>query len=150
MVTCQCVAPAGAAGKVSRRAPSRASTAGAAGMAGGVAGGMVPVAGRDLAGLPLQPPAVARSDQAVAVPGVSPVNSLLVVVSGSVRVVEPMVSCQPVAPAGAWVGSFTVRVVPLTCRYGVHGVVIGTAVPVVGAEASEPVGAAFTAARPTA
>src|SRR3954469_11846718 len=116
MVTCQCVAPAGAAGKVSRRAPSRASTAGAAGMAGGVAGVMVPVAGRDLAGLALQAPAVARSEQAVAGPRVRPANSRLVGVRGRVRVVEPMVSCQPVAPAGAWVGSFTVRVVPLTFR----------------------------------
>src|SRR3954471_5687480 len=110
---------------------------------------MVPVAGRDLDGWPFQAPAVARSDQAVAVPGVSPVNSLLVVDRGSVRVVEPTVSCQPVAPAGAWVGSFTVRGVPATCREGVHGVVIGTAVPVVGAEASEPVGAASTAASPS-
>src|SRR3954451_8184702 len=110
---------------------------------------MVPVAGRDLPGRPFQSPAVAASDQAAAVPGVSPVNSLLAVVSGSVRVVEPMVSCQPVAPAGAWVGSFTVRGVPLMCRYGFQGVVIGTAVPVVGAEASEPVGAASTAARPS-
>src|SRR5215212_4660575 len=92
---------------------------------------MVPVAGRDLDGWPFQSPAVARSDQAVAVPGVSPVNSLLVVDRGSVRVVEPTVSRQPVAPAGAWVGSFTVRVVPTTCRYGFHGVVIGTAVPMV-------------------
>src|SRR5687767_11936042 len=72
----------------------------------------VPVAGRDLAGLPFQSPAVALSDHAVAVPRVSPVNSLLVTDSGRVRVVEPTVSCQPVAPAGAWVGSFTVRVVP--------------------------------------
>src|SRR4051794_28947904 len=104
---------------------------------------MVPVAGRDLPGRPFQSPAGARSDQAGAgpggrpgesplvgvrgrgggggpagqcQPGVSPVNSLLVVVSGRVRVVEPTVNCQPVAPAGAWVGSFTVRVVPLTFR----------------------------------
>src|SRR3954471_8052150 len=111
---------------------------------------MVPVAGRDLAGWPFQSPAVARSDHGVAVPGVRPVNSLLVLVSGRGRVVEPTVSCQPVAPAGACVGSFTITVVPLTCRYGFQGVVIGTAVPVVGADASEPVGAAFTAARPTA
>src|SRR5688572_20240169 len=110
---------------------------------------MVPVAGRDLPGWPFQSPAVARSDQGVAVPEMSPVNSLLVVVSGRVRVVEPTVSCQPVAPAGACVGSFTVRAVPVTCRYGFPGVVIGTAVPDVGADASEPVEEASTAARPT-
>src|SRR3954449_2746520 len=105
---------------------------------------MVPVAGRDRPGSPFQSPAVARSDQAVAVPGVSPVKALLAVVRGRVRVSEPTVNCQPVAPAGAWVGSFTVRVVPLMCRYGVHGVVIGTAAPVVGADPSEPVGGAFS------
>src|SRR3954452_15032207 len=114
---------------------------------------MVPVAGRDLPGRPFQSPAVARSDQAVAVPGVSPVNSLLVVVSGSVRVVEPTVSCHPVAPAGACVGSFTVTVVPLTFRYGFQGVVIGTAVPVVAGPTAvrlEPlVVATLAAARPS-
>src|SRR3954447_7434425 len=89
----------------------------------------VPVAGSDLAGLPSQSPAVARS--AHAVPRVSPVNSLLVVDSGRVRVVEPTVSCQPVAPAGAWVGSFTVRVVPFSSKEGFLGAIIGTAVPVV-------------------
>src|SRR3954464_1066321 len=110
---------------------------------------MVPVAGRDRPGSPFQSPAVARSDQAVAVPGVSPVNSLLVVVSGSVRVVEPTVNCQPVAPAGAWVGSFTVTVVPLTFRYGFQGVVIGTAVPVVAGPTAvrlEPLGGAAAGA----
>ena len=61
----------------------------------------VPVAGSDVAGLPFQSPAMARSDHGVAVPRVSPVNSLLVTDSGRVRVVEPTVSCQPVAPAGA-------------------------------------------------
>src|SRR3954469_1388524 len=110
---------------------------------------MVPVAGRDLPGWPFQSPAVARSDHGVAAPGVSPVNSLLVVDSGRVRVVEPTVSCQPVAPAGAWVGSFTVSVVPLNFRYGLHGADMGTAVPAVVCDARKPVRAASTAARPT-
>src|SRR3954449_3639170 len=147
MLSCQCVAPAGAVGKVRRSAPSRASTVGGPGVFGGTAAMVVPDAGRDRPGCPFQSPAVARSAHGVWAPGVSPVNELLAVVRGRLRVSEPTVSCQPVAPAGAWVGSFTVRVVPLTCRYGVHGVVIGTAAPVVGADAREPVGAAFTAAR---
>jgi hypothetical protein len=72
---------------------------------------MEPAAGRDLEGWPFQSSAVARSDHGVAVRLVSPVNSLLFGDRGTVRVVEPTVSCQPVAPAGAWVGSFTTRVV---------------------------------------
>src|SRR4051812_40939775 len=92
---------------------------------------IVPDAGSDRPGWPFQSPAVARSDLMVSTPGASPVNWLLAVDSGRVRVSEPTVSCQPVAPAGHWGGSFTVRVVPFTCREGFQGVVIGTAVPVV-------------------
>src|SRR3954452_22446635 len=95
-LSCQCVAPAGAVGNVRRSAPSRASTAGGTGVFGATAAAVMPDAGRDRPGSPFQSPAVARSDQAVAVPGVSPVNSLLAVVSGRVRVVEPTVNCQPV------------------------------------------------------
>src|SRR4051812_44114320 len=110
-LTCQWVAPAGAGGKVSRRAPSRDSTAGAAGVAGAVALGVVPVAGRERLG-PFQSPAVARRAQGV--PAVMPVNWLLAVPRGRVRLVLPTVSCQPVAPVGAVVGSLTVRVPPVT------------------------------------
>src|SRR3954469_1414522 len=92
---------------------------------------MVPVAGRDRPGWPFQLPAVGRRARGVSCPGVRPVTSILVVVRGRLRVTVPMVSCQPVAPVGARVGSFTVTVVPLTLRYGFQGVVIGTAVPAV-------------------
>src|SRR4051794_16454259 len=114
---------------------------------------MVPVAGRDLPGRPFQSPAVARSDQAGAVPGGRPVDSLLGGVSGSGGGGEPAVRCPPGARAGACVGSFTVTVVPLTFRYGFQGVVIGTAVPVVAGPTAvtlEPlVVATLAAARPS-
>ena len=62
MLSCQCVAPAGTAGRSSRSAPlSRASTAGRLGMAGGVAGMTEPDAGSDRPDCPFQFPAVARS-----------------------------------------------------------------------------------------
>src|SRR4051812_12355582 len=129
-LTCQWVAPAGAGGEGSRRAPSRDSTAGAAGVAGAVALGVVPVAGRERLG-PFQSPAVARRAQGV--PAVMPVNWLLAVPRGRVRLVLPTVSCQPVAPVGAVVGSLTVRVLPVPEVWGVQGVGIGTPVPVVAA-----------------
>jgi hypothetical protein len=118
----------------SRPADPRSAPASTAGPGYGV---IVPDAGSDRPGCPFQSPAVARSDHEVTTPRVSPVNWLLVVDSGRVRVSEPTVSCQPVAPAGHWGGSFTVRVVPFICREGFQGVVIGTAVPVVAALTTE-------------
>ena len=75
--------------------PATTSTAPSPGPGYGV---IVPDAGSDRPGCPPQSPLVARKDQGVSTPRVSPVNSLLVVDSGRVRVSEPTVSCQPVAP----------------------------------------------------
>src|SRR4051812_50141832 len=59
-LTCQWVVPAGAGGKVSRRAASRDSTAGAAGVAGAVAVGVVAGAGWEGVGAVQSPGGAAR------------------------------------------------------------------------------------------
>src|SRR4051812_48635496 len=130
-------------------APLPDSTVGGAGTArADVSTGVkVPFAGCDRPATPPQEPATASSVHATGAPAGSPSNVCGAAASGRSRDTDPTVSRQPAAPAGADDGTFTVAVVPPTARDGFQGAVIGTPVPVVGGDDSEPVGDASTAVR---